>query len=115
MLGRMLRDVGECKKKKFAFELPKVKMKSDIFGFVVKKFFARWTNGRAFARSRTNEQTSFHSYEDERSSRRANYDVFVDRDCQASCALAFALGRCGVPCRRRKQSAASAWSCGDDD
>ncbi len=54
-----------------------------------KKFFARWTNGRAFARSRTNEQTSFHSYEDERTSRRANYDVFVDRDWQpSSCALA---------------------------
>ncbi len=36
---------------------------------------------------------------------------FVDRDCQPL----LWLGRCGVPCRRPKQSAASAWSCGDDD
>ncbi len=82
-----------------------------------KKFFARWTNERAFARSRTNEQTFFHSYEDERTSRRANYDVFVDRDCQPTFVLCtcFALGVAASLVEDRNRARPPLGAAGDDD
>lgn len=52
----------------------------------------RDVDGRPFAPSWTNEQTSFDSYEDERTSRRANYD-FLRRSWLPTFALAWALRR----------------------